>query len=208
MLRILLCSKALHFVKSVEELIKNENSNYLLQRIDLEKGFDLYAQKNEFDVIICCFRKNEIDELNFFDSSYFEKNKVIIICEILDYNFIQKAKNNGITALLTIETKIEELIKIIELKMPMNFYSNSLIYTKNDELYSKIQLISKKFNLSKQEIEILILAVKGIPSKEIANRLNISKSTVDTHRRNINRKLEITNKSTLYQFAYENELLR
>lgn len=44
--------------------------------------------------------------------------------------------------------------------------------------------------LSKREKEILILVGKGMKSQEIATHLNISKATVNTHRKNILRKLE------------------
>jgi len=42
-----------------------------------------------------------------------------------------------------------------------------------------------KLNLSKREKEVLALIIKGFTSKEIAVKLFISKTTVDTHRQNI-----------------------
>ena len=46
-------------------------------------------------------------------------------------------------------------------------------------------------DLTAREIEVLVLVVKGFINKEIADRLNISLTTVISHRRNITEKLGI-----------------
>ncbi len=48
-------------------------------------------------------------------------------------------------------------------------------------------------SLSKREIEILKLVRKGYLSKEIADKLYISLNTVNNHRKNILRKLQVSN---------------
>lgn len=55
--------------------------------------------------------------------------------------------------------------------------------------------------LSDREIEVLSLIVHGLINKEIANRLNISLSTVVSHRRNIMEKLNAKSVSTLTIYA-------
>lgn len=55
--------------------------------------------------------------------------------------------------------------------------------------------------LSEREIEVLSLIVKGLLNKEIADRLNISLSTVVTHRRNIMDKLNRRNVAALTIYA-------
>lgn len=62
------------------------------------------------------------------------------------------------------------------------------------------------FSLSKREMEIITLIKKGMSSKEIAETLNISNYTVETHRKNIFRKLKIKSVSELVSFAYDNKL--
>ncbi len=57
--------------------------------------------------------------------------------------------------------------------------------------------------LSKREKEILQLIGEGKSSNEISEILEIGKSTVDTHRKNILRKLNIQGKSDLIRFAVE-----
>ncbi len=55
--------------------------------------------------------------------------------------------------------------------------------------------------LSQREIEVLTLIVKGYINKEIADRLNLSLSTVITHRRNITEKLNRKSVGALTVYA-------
>ncbi|MGL4519740.1 MAG: response regulator transcription factor [Phocaeicola sp.] len=59
-------------------------------------------------------------------------------------------------------------------------------------------------DLSARESEVLILLTKGLINKEIADRLNISITTVITHRKNITEKLGIKSLSGLTIYAIMN----
>lgn len=58
--------------------------------------------------------------------------------------------------------------------------------------------------LSAREIEVLVLITKGFINKEIADKLNISLTTVITHRKNITEKLGIKSVSGLTIYAVMN----
>lgn len=58
--------------------------------------------------------------------------------------------------------------------------------------------------LSPREIEVLVLIVRGLINKEIADRLNISLTTVISHRKNIIEKLGIRSVSGLTIYAVIN----
>ncbi|NDW12192.1 DNA-binding response regulator [Bacteroides sp. 214] len=59
-------------------------------------------------------------------------------------------------------------------------------------------------DLSIREIEVLVLVSKGYINKEIADKLNISLTTVITHRKNITEKLGIKSVSGLTMYAVMN----
>lgn len=65
---------------------------------------------------------------------------------------------------------------------------------------------SRQFNLSARELEIIQLIKKGITSKEIASALFLSELTIETHRKNIFRKLNVKSSSALLSFVHENGL--
>jgi DNA-binding NarL/FixJ family response regulator len=62
-------------------------------------------------------------------------------------------------------------------------------------------------NLTPREVEVLKLIAEGYKSKEIADYLSISINTVDKHRANLMRKLDLHNASALTHFALKEGLM-
>lgn len=61
--------------------------------------------------------------------------------------------------------------------------------------------------LTTREIEILTLIAAGQSNKEIGDKLFISHRTVDTHRTNLMKKLDVHNIAGLIRIAYRNNLI-
>lgn len=61
--------------------------------------------------------------------------------------------------------------------------------------------------LTSREREIVQLLAEGKTSKEIASSLNLSVKTVETHRANIMRKLDLHNLSDLVRYAVRNQIV-
>lgn len=66
----------------------------------------------------------------------------------------------------------------------------------------------KKFKLTRREVDIIKLVCQEFSSKQIAAALNLSEFTVTTHRKNIQRKLNVKNVAGLVAFAKEHHLVR
>ena len=99
-----------------------------------------------------------------------------------------------------------------------NFDEQIGIYDSPDELKQKIKRIigekeeptnenDEQQALSAREREIVICVVKGMTTREVAERLFLSTHTVVTHRRNIARKLQIHSLSGLTIYAIVNKLV-
>lgn len=65
----------------------------------------------------------------------------------------------------------------------------------------------KRLGLSRREQEVLALISKGLTSQLIGKTLFISKHTVETHRKNILRKLDIGSSAELVRFAVQQGLV-
>jgi DNA-binding NarL/FixJ family response regulator len=62
--------------------------------------------------------------------------------------------------------------------------------------------------LTKREVEILKLLASGYNNPKIAEKLHISRSTVETHRKHLNRKLNIKSYTRLMKYALAFDLVR
>ena len=56
------------------------------------------------------------------------------------------------------------------------------------------EAVAKPFQLTKREIEVMMLVIEGHPSKAVADCLFLSKRTVDFHLESIFKKLQVTNR--------------
>jgi two-component system response regulator NreC len=90
--------------------------------------------------------------------------------------------------------KVVEAIRTVAQKKL--FFDTNIISDRNTGSHEEILL-------SKREIEIVRLIGEGKTSSEISEILFIEKSTVDTHRKNILKKLNIHGKTDLMRFAVE-----
>ena len=65
----------------------------------------------------------------------------------------------------------------------------------------------KKYSLTQREKEILKLYVEGFSNLEVADKLNISIRTVETHKNNIMQKFEFKSTIEMVKFALKNNLV-
>ena len=75
------------------------------------------------------------------------------------------------------------------------------------EKYAAVDVFVKKYNLTKRELEILELITQALSNKEIGKTLYISDQTVSVHRKNIMRKLGVSNTAGLIKTAYDHCLV-
>lgn len=74
-------------------------------------------------------------------------------------------------------------------------------FMQEEEPELDISEITKNNNISAREMEIIRLVIEGKTSYEIADKLCISYNTVTTHRRNINKKLNVNRPQDLMRIA-------
>lgn len=94
--------------------------------------------------------------------------------------------NERNSALLKANLDKDRLLTIANSNIPSNVREEILSITSDTTDIPKI-------NLTKRELEIANLCAKGLINKEIADQLNISQRTVETHKNNLFKKLGINN---------------
>jgi DNA-binding NarL/FixJ family response regulator len=127
---------------------------------------------------------------------------ILIITDNQNPDDIIKILDCGITNYILKTCEEQELIEAFNATMGSRKYFSSQVL---DVLLEKKNILrntptaSGKLTLS--EIEIVKLITQGFTTKEIASQRKLSYHTIITHRKNIFRKLGITNSSELIMYA-------
>lgn len=205
---IVICDDHALFLSGLSEILNKFGTDYNVVTFNDSQSCKSYVQQNKVDVFICDLNIDNVDGFVLIEELKAELNgaKIIILTAYYENFLIKKAEKLGINAFLRKETTSDELINVIEFKNDFPFYTNKNNSISRNSFGSIDDSIGAKFRLSKQEKAIIKYICQGKTSKEIASILFITKNTVDTHRKNINRKLELSNTSTLIKFANENNL--
>lgn len=103
---------------------------------------------------------------------------------------------------------IQELNNILNKFIKINS-SNNLPVNNSSNILSSLaeNKCLEEYNLTEREIEVLNLISKGNTNREIAEKLFISKRTVESHRANIMEKTNAKNTAELIKFAISNRLI-
>lgn len=131
--------------------------------------------------------------------------KPIVISMYNDGNYIAKCAKMGAYGYLLKNTDESELVLAIRTVSKGKKYYSAEISEKMINFMST-QSISENV-LSNKETEVLGLLSKGLTTNEIAAKLYVSSRTIETHRGNILKKLEVKNTAELIKKATEMNLI-
>ena len=110
-------------------------------------------------------------------------------------HIIDKMFASGASGYILKESAFEELYDAIQEVLKGRFYltpSIARMYVDSEENeFQSLEDISKSKGISKKEREVLQLVAEGLKTRDIAQRLNLSVKTVESHRRNMMKKLQI-----------------
>lgn len=157
-------------------------------------------------------KKDGIDVLKDFSKKQFPC-KVIILSSYDDLKIVKEVMKLGAKGYLTKKCAGENIIEAIEAiyqgqeyfcdavrdKIFNSFMNNNPKLNKNDYVKNPV--------LSTREIEIIKLIALEYTGKQISEELFISMHTVETHRKNIMKKLNITTTIGLVKYALKNNLI-
>lgn len=186
-----------------------------------------YTDEDNLDSLIQIIKKQkpkilvlDFQSLNFSVqqiatiSKAFKKLQILAITDFLAKNVMQDALDNGVRSYLLKECDKEEIIEALHatynnerfLCGKVAFYLTS---TENYEtLKPHLENVScAGLGITDRELEVIRLISEGLSNKLIADKLDLSTHTVNTHRKNIMTKLNIPNTAGIVMFAVRNKLL-
>lgn len=133
-----------------------------------------------------------------------EKYPSVFIIGLSTFNqqsFIQKMMDNGASGYVLKNATQEELLSAIET------VSKGKIFMSNEASQVLRNHGNTNIILTRREKEVLELIAEGMTNNEIAAKLFISSTTVDTHRKNLLSKLEAKNTASLVRIAAQKNLI-
>jgi len=139
------------------------------------------------------------------------KTKVIALTVHQEEEYVLATLKAGVDGYLLKETSYPELLMAIRSVLKGNHYLSPEISGKLISGYlegrKSFKIDSLWETLTRREREILKLIAEGYKNKEIADYLCISAKTVETHRANLMRKLDLHNTAALVALATEKGLV-
>lgn len=152
-------------------------------------------------------------EVSKIISAEFPQIKILMLSMYTSEDFIFNALKAGIHGYLPKNTTRDELfLAINEVYKGNEYFSKSISDTilksyVNSAKFGNNVSGDKLSNLTLREREILQYVVEGMNNPGIAERLYISTRTVETHKTNIMRKLNLNSTVDLVKFAIKNKII-
>jgi two-component system invasion response regulator UvrY len=129
------------------------------------------------------------------------ESKVLAVSLHSQPSYARKMMQAGAVGYVTKNSSREEMFLAIETILRGNRYvCNEIKDILTEQLFETTSPVKDWEALSKREREIVALLKKGFSSREIGEQLAIASKTVEVHRCNILRKLNLRNTAALVQF--------
>ena len=137
--------------------------------------------------------------------------RIIYLTLLRGTRYVHKLSKYNIQGYVLKNASLEELLQALRaVQDGGTFFSKDIhIGDRDEDFRNTITIEDKQIDeiLSRRELEVLRLICKEFSNAEIADKLFLSVSTVETHRKNLIAKLGVNNTVGLVKFALRNNLI-
>jgi two-component system response regulator NreC len=137
--------------------------------------------------------------------------RIIYLTLLRGTRYIHKLSKYNIQGYVLKNASLDELLQALKaVNDGGSFFSKDIhIGDRDEDFRNTITIEDKQIDeiLSRRELEVLRLICKEYSNAEIAEKLFLSVSTVETHRKNLIAKLGVNNTVGLVKFALRNNLI-
>jgi len=190
-------------VEGLKSLLKEEEHFFIAGIVSTQ--YDLLKLLNNApcDLLItdlAMLDYNAIDDLRGLKEK-FPHLAILLLTESITKAEFSELTRTGIKNILYKTAERDEVLTAIEAAIKGKKYFAGEILDMLLESGENKPVTEQLTHLTSSEIEIVRLIANGLTTKEIALRKNISFHTVNTHRKNIFRKMQVSNTSELIMHA-------
>lgn len=185
----------------------------LLEKIDnveVLRGFtnpkdaSTFLEYNDVDIVLTDLSMPEMTGMELTEriKAGNSNTRVIALTMHNDVKSIKSMVQLGADGYILKNTDFDVLKSALETVISgQQYFGTEILEAIVNDFKPSVELDGKKINLSKRELGILELIAKGMTTDSIAEKLFISRHTVNSHRRNLNVKLGVSRPAELISKA-------
>ncbi|WP_111669159.1 response regulator transcription factor [Algoriphagus litoralis] len=208
MIRIALADDHKLFAKGLEGLIE-EHEGFLVTGL-FPNGKELleYLDTEEVDIVLTDLNMPIIDGFGVIKhcKKHHPELKVIVLSMYDDEKIFKECIKLGAEAFILKDADPDELIFTINEVYEGRYLLAYNRVIQQADLLPFFDAFREKYRLSRRETQILKMISDGMLNREIADALSLSIQTIETHRKNIHLKLQVTSRVELLKKVNEMQL--
>jgi len=211
--RVLLCDDQTLFREGIKAILKDELSIEIVGEADNGRQAVVQAQRLRPDIVLMDIA---MPDLSGFEATHRilqakTNTKVLILTMYEEEEVITRCLDAGASGYVLKDAPRAHLIHAIDVVHRGGQYLSSRALkkvVKRNVKGGKSTPATSYERLSDREREVLKLLADGLTLKEIASRLVLSVKTVDAHKTNLMRKLDLHDRSEVIKYAIQRKLIR
>lgn len=202
MIRILITDDHEMIRNGLSSLIRGESDIHVVETADNGEKAVSICQKRDIDVVLMDVM---MPVLNGVEATKRIKQtcpntKVLAVTINDEPRFIKEVLTAGASGYILKHSSKEEILKAIRDVANDKHHFGTDVLAKISTEFTQLDKEARPM-LTKKESEVLKLIAQEFSNQEIADKLNCGIRTVDTHKRNLIRKLEVKNVVGLVKYA-------
>ena len=203
LIKILLADSQVLTSEGIKSIFKNTGYYEVSVQIETNNSlFDFLETKTPSILIIDPYRLNDFSLSDLTRLvGIFPASRILVMTENPTNENIIKILEKGITHFISKNCSHQELLDaLLAIGKNENYLCKEVVEALlRENILSKNK--SSNVHLTKKEFEIIQLIAQGLTTKDIATKEFLSIHTINTHRKNILKKLGIKNTSELIMYA-------
>lgn len=209
MLRILIADDHTVVRKGLKQILEDQFEGILIMEVANAEDLVATVQSSTWDVVVSDINmpgKSGLDALKEIRVNYPEL-PVLILSMHPEEHYALRVLKSGASGYLSKDSASEELVKAVEKVLSGKKYFSPFVL---EQLASNVDTDMSKSAyelLSNREFDVMKLLASGKSVSDIAEKLQLSVTTVSTYRTRVMAKTGLKTNSDLTKYALENQLL-
>ena len=175
-----------------------------------------WFQENEADVLILDINMPELDGIEVLKrlKDFKKRPEIIVLSSYDDVKLVKEVLQMGAKGFVPKKSAGEHIVNAVNKVSEGNQYFTDDVKEKMMQTLLNGQVKNEGSqdgvlisSLTKREVQVLKLVAQQYSTREIGEELHISESTVETHRKNLMKKVKVKNSVGLAIFALKNEVI-